>query len=179
MTEDNATKPDNILSRYFDGSVEEKLSRARILYSLHGQSMLASPEIRPALGQLGRALDRLQRQMETMTLPLQCATCASRTDGCCSSAMADNSDVMQLLINMLLQVEVRQHRHEEDLCCFLGRHGCIFPAKPIFCLNYNCSHIREAATAKAMATLEHLTGTVLAAQTRLEGILLHFLAGTS
>lgn len=57
---------------------------------------------------------------------------------------------MQMGINVTIQ-----HKNDID-CCFLGSHGCILPIKPIFCLNYNCTHIQGAATPEEMRLLENM-----------------------
>jgi hypothetical protein len=86
--------------------------------------------------------------------------------------MAGNTDCLQILINLLLDVAVDQRDNEADACCFLGEQGCQFLAKPIFCLNYNCTHIRTTARTGEMAALFRLTGEVLGRQTRVEMLLL-------
>jgi Fe-S-cluster containining protein len=89
--------------------------------------------------------------------------------------MEANSDVLLLLMNRLHGADVSRQHPQSDDCCFLGAQGCILPIKPMFCLNYNCSHIHARATDAEMNTLEQLAGRILTEQTRLETMLLHIL----
>jgi len=86
--------------------------------------------------------------------------------------MAGNSDAILLLINLLQgnAIEILEKRTDE--CCFLGPQGCNLQTKPIFCLNYNCSHITEGATTGQMDELEKKAAALLKEQTILEADLL-------
>ena len=48
----------------------------------------------------------------------------------------------------------------------------MFTIKPIFCLNYNCSHIHQAATKEEMEALDMRAGALLSEQVELEKLLL-------
>jgi len=83
--------------------------------------------------------------------------------------------VLQLLMNMLAGVEVSIQQEEMVECCFLGVAGCILTMKPMFCLNYNCSHIKgKEEGASLHLLLEQRTCDLLRKQAVLEEILLEF-----
>ena len=160
------------LDRFFSGSAAEKLARARALYHDHGPDLAADPEISRILTRL-RAADReLAAQMARMNMGKRCAACAARTGGCCSAYMATNTDVIQLVINMLLGREVAPVNPDPESCRYLGPQGCQFAIKPIFCLNYNCTHILDNASGREMAELERRAGAVLGLQIELERLIL-------
>jgi hypothetical protein len=92
--------------------------------------------------------------------------------------MEANSDTILLLINRLQGVTARRQHEPSGECCFLGNSGCILPVKPIFCLNYNCSHIHDQASRTEVHTLEQLAGTLLTEQTRLESMLMQHIRNT-
>ena len=142
----------------------------------NGSKLLEQTVIRTSLDRITRQVKNLDNQMAAMDLGPLCGSCAARQGGgCCSSYMEANSDVILLLMNRLQGTTVqRQHDSSTD-CCFLAAAGCSLPIKPMFCLNYNCSHIHEQAGPKEMARLEKLAGTLLTEQTRLEGIILTIL----
>jgi len=161
------------LDRFFSGSIEHKLMTMETLYAQSGKQLLADDAVTSSLALLLEYEETLSGQMRDMAMAKLCRGCASREGGgCCSSYMEANSDVILLLINRLHGATVsRQHSRMEE-CCFLGSQGCVLPIKPMFCLNYNCSHIQEQATSVARDKLEQLTGRILTEQTRLETILL-------
>ena len=164
------------LNLYFSGPVKEKLAVSRQLFASHGQNILQQQEVLDRLDRLRTGEAVLNTQMRTMGMGSRCSACAAQaTGGCCSSYMAANTDAILLLINQLLGTEV-EIQHENDIeCCFLGTSGCILQIKPIFCLNYNCSHIKTAASPRQMQELEKKAGALLSEQTGLESLLLELL----
>ncbi|MFW5906056.1 MAG: hypothetical protein ACOCTJ_00620, partial [Desulfobia sp.] len=60
-------------------------------------------------------------------------------------------------------------------CVYLGDNGCIFKAKPMFCLNYNCSAIYEINPGTEIAEMEEAAGNVLRQQYKVEQHLLRYL----
>jgi len=114
----------------------------------------------------------LAAQMAQMQLGTLCSHCASTSGGgCCSSEMAGETDAVQILINLLAGIEVRTLQSDGSACCFLGAEGCIFAFKPMFCLNYNCSHIHSRNTKEQVVELEGAAGKLLSAQYHLENYL--------
>lgn len=164
------------LNLYFSGSVEEKLEVSRQLFAEHGQDLLQQQEIMNGFARLQQSETALNEQMRKMDMASRCSVCAAQAaGGCCSSYMAANTDAVLLLINQLMGIEVKIQHANEIECCFLGSTGCILQIKPIFCLNYNCSHIRAAATPDQMQALEKKAGILLGEQTAIESLLLELL----
>lgn len=161
---------------WYNGSPKEKFSEARRIFAHLQEQQKVDPSLLAELEALRGNCQLLADQMTAMQMGPLCSACASRPGGgCCSAYMADNTDSIQILINLLLGIRIEQPQPAEDDCCFLGSHGCLFMAKPIFCLNYNCSHIASGSDPEALALLEHLTGKVLCQQTRIESIILDHL----
>ena len=158
---------------WYNGSPQEKLSQARILLAYLGQPNLLDPGLRAQIELLRSDCLALARKMTAMDLGRLCSHCAARPGGgCCSAYMADNTDSILILINLLLGMEIAQREPADCDCCFLGPSGCLFMAKPIFCLNYNCTHIVNDAGADALAQLEQCAAVVLSRQTGIEALLL-------
>ena len=157
---------------YYSGTVAGKLAGARELYGRRA-SLTASPLFQEELECLRQQCFALDRHMQSMSLGQLCSQCAARPGGgCCSAYMADNTDSLLLLINLLLGVQVECRNAVDENCCFLGEHGCFFLVKPIFCLNYNCKNILTSGDAKSLKGLHRLAGAVLSQQTRVENLLL-------
>ncbi len=161
------------LDLYFSGTVEDKLTTGRQLYSLHGSALLGQEDIVGTLNRLRQCQAMLTSRMATMDMGRRCSACAAKpSGGCCSSYMAANTDAVLLLINLLIGSEVSIQHNNDIECCFLGSKGCTLVIKPIFCLNYNCSHIKNAASTAQMALLEQTAAALLGEQTLLETTLL-------
>ena len=161
---------------WYNGCPKEKLAEAKSLLAyLQKQHKIDAPLLME-IAALRSGCQLLTEQMTSMQLGPLCSTCASRPGGgCCSAYMADNTDSIQILINLLLGMDIEQREPADSDCCFLGPQGCLFMAKPIFCLNYNCSHIVGRSHPEALARLEHHTGKVLCQQTQIESMLLESL----
>ncbi|WP_457573737.1 hypothetical protein [Desulfolithobacter sp.] len=165
------------LELFFSGSVADKLQRAQTLYRTYGSTLLAVSGVRASLADLDRLLNELRSQMAAMDMGSQCARCGARPDGgCCSAYMASNTDTILLLINLLGGTEIHLLSGDETSCGFLGPDGCTLPIKPMFCLNYNCSHIQRSGSAADLVELERRAGSLLTRQTELEGELIRLLA---
>lgn len=164
------------LDRFFSGTIDNKMVEMKNLHDRHGKQLLADKEITDSLELLAEYAAELSAQMDAMNLGRLCCNCASQAEGgCCSSYMEANSDVILLLMNQLHGATVSRQHNKADDCCFLADSGCILPIKPMFCLNYNCTHIHNLATRAEMNNLEQLAGRILTEQTRLETILLQTL----
>ncbi len=161
------------MDRFFAGTIEEKMVTMEEVYACHGVQLLQDTAITDSLALLKGQAASLSRQMTDMDMGSLCSSCAEKAGGgCCSGYMEANSDVILLLMNRLQGTAVRRQHSNPGDCCFLGVSGCILPIKPMFCLNYNCSHIHKRAGRDQMKSLEQLSGIILTEQTRLEAILL-------
>lgn len=157
----------------YAGSVADRLALAHRLFRHLAATLEQDLRVQELLAMLSRQAALLNTHMAGMQLAPLCIDCASRPDGgCCSLFMAGETDSLQMLINLLAHVEVRQVRNDGRECCFLGPTGCLFLFKPYFCLNYNCTHIHRAATASQMQRLLQLAGSLLTTQYLMEQHLL-------
>ena len=159
------------LNTCYSGTIDHKLLIAKQLFHRFAKTFAGDQQIIDSLAGLQHAQADLDRHMQIMEMGRRCVVCAAKAGGCCSSYMAGNTDALVLLINLLFDVDIKQ-RQKGDECCYLGPTGCIFIIKPIFCLNYNCSHIQKAAGRGEMDTLSELTGALLSRQVELEALLL-------
>lgn len=159
--------------RWYHGTPVDKLAQARLLQHQLGEQLLANAAFKAEMEQLRQRCQALADQMQAMAMGALCTACATRADGgCCSAYMADNTDSLQILINLLLGQTVQLREPADSECCFLGATGCPFMAKPIFCLNYNCQHIHTSNEPAVLAQLEQRAAAVLSQQTAIESLLL-------
>lgn len=159
---------------------KESLRLAEGLFHRYGDKILGSRRFIQLLDELNMETTRLSSQMVNMEMGEICTACAStKKGGCCSLYMADECDVLQILMNLLVKVPVTIKCKDGTECWFLGSTGCVFRFKPMFCLNYNCSRIKESAGREVMVELERTTGSQLSAQYRLEQELFAFFSRQS
>ncbi len=163
-----------LYDRLYGGSVQERLLMARKIFSSFDGRLQESEEVSRSLNTLCRSVEELSVQMSAMKIGEICTSCAEGMGGgCCSLYMAGETDVIQLLMNMLAGVDVEIQRDDGEECCYLGRQGCVFLFKPMFCLNYNCHRITEMDR-KNLSILEMVTGNLLREQHDLERTILQF-----
>lgn len=170
--------PDTIsLQQLFYAPVAEKLRLAEELHQQYGADFLRHDDLRAGLEQLQKYAALLNRHMAEAGMGELCVRCAAGSGGgCCSLYMAGETDAVQLLMNMLTGVTVRQVRGDSGECCYLGEKGCMFTFKPMFCLNYNCRNILAAASPENTRELEQLTGQLLGKQYEVEKKLLNLIS---
>ncbi len=169
-----ATRSD-LYAFFYSGDVVLKLATAHDLHARYGEFLVQQLDIMSQLTVVLADEQISQAQMITMGMGETCTQCANRQGGgCCSRFMAGENDVLQLLMNLLAGVQVVIQQEDTVECCFLGEAGCILTLKPMFCLNYNCSHIKEERDAAALSLLERRTGDLLRKQAVLEQMLLDF-----
>lgn len=169
-----AIDDNHLLRLLYSGEPAEKLATARRLHvELHNR-LAQIPGLAHALADVRHQAQLLSDHMHAMDLGQLCSRCAaSPGGGCCSATMTGNTDGIQILLNLLLGVAVEFRADSGENCGFLGPRGCLFPLKPIFCLNYNCSHILKDSDPDALALLFQCANAVLSRQTTIETMLLN------
>lgn len=165
--------PNRQLATLYAGDPADRLAAARALLPQAICWQRTQPALAEALEHLRGDALALEAHMAAMGLARLCSRCAAQPGGgCCSAFMAGNTDTIQMLINLLLGVAIEPGGNDRESCRFLGARGCSFLVKPIFCLNYLCTHITTTATAEHLLTLQALSAAVLGGQTRIESMVL-------
>ena len=169
-------EPMHPVSRHecFWGSLPRKIHLAHQLYEQQGSALLAQPRIVQQLELMNERAAAVSRSMINTEIPEQCTVCATtgKNGGCCSLGMADESDTILLLANLLAGNKVRVQREDGRECSFLGPAGCSLRFKPMFCLNYLCRQIRQRLAPEDLQKLDRATGLLLQSQYRTEQMLL-------
>lgn len=177
MAMENSSMLPHLYDLIYGGEIGMKLEVAKKLFRLYGEQLANDSQVMAHMKTLLGLHGALRRQMQLMEMDRICTECAQKNGGgCCSAVFAAETDVMQLLMNMLAGVVVEDVQHHNGKeCCYLGTKGCIFLFKPIFCLNYNCTRITLGGRQHDLLTLEKRTGKLLSAQHDLEIGLIDFL----
>ncbi len=92
-----------------------------------------------------------------------CARCsAERVEGgCCSQSIEEWYEEPLLVVNLALGAGFPEERAVEGGCLFLGRQGCILPARHNFCVNYLCPGLKESLGQDAVERLQRQYGREL------------------
>lgn len=163
----------DLLAKIYSGTLLSRLHFGRSLHATLGLQIMQDKIIAGSFATLREFADTLTRQMELMGMEKMCSACsAENRGGCCSRAIAEETDAIQMLMNMLAGIDVGILCDNGGECCFLGEKGCCFMFKPMFCLNYNCHKIIAGTAPGERSVLEQLTGRVLGKQYEVETLLL-------
>lgn len=166
----------DFLHKLYCSSVSERLRIARDIYERFSEPLKADTALMQDLDTLRAQAAELSAHMSAMDMGVQCVHCASKEGGgCCSLYMSGETDAVQMLLNLLVDIDVKQVRDDGVECCFLGSNGCLFLFKPMFCLNYNCTHIKENSSTESLQQLEVLSGNLLRQQYLIEQIILRII----
>ncbi|MCF8055883.1 MAG: hypothetical protein K9K37_04490 [Desulfocapsa sp.] len=165
-----------IIRSCYHGDGPQKLGKAVLFYREYGEELLQHPDITSQLKSVKASVTALENHMAAMGMEKVCTRCAATPNGgCCSAYMGhENTDVLQLLANILAGVEVRVVKNDGVECCFLEKNGCIFLLKPIFCVSYLCGQIQKESDDAAMEILGRKTGDLLGVQGELEQRLIRY-----
>jgi len=161
------------LEDIYQGSVASRLKTARRIVDKIKPQLDNDQWFQTEFELLYHYADELEAHMNRMDMGALCSKCAATPDGgCCSLYMSGETDAIQMAINILAGIEVQCVRDDGEQCRFLEEKGCLFRFKPMFCLNYNCSHITEAASVEDSGKLERVTGNLLRQHYRIEQYIL-------
>ena len=142
-----------------ENGVSSKIALARSLYQRHSQDLLGDKALSEMLLQLDQKIEATQKEMAVTGIVDECADCAIQREGtCCSERTGHKSDVILLLINLLLGKPLPDKAQSTDLCYFLTKSGCALRARPILCVNFVCSRLREKIPHKVMIHLQQTAG---------------------
>lgn len=150
----------------------QSLTLARDLYARSGE-LLGDDDTMQGITRITDLGQELAQQMTGMDFGKVCTVCAAKPNGgCCSRFMANENDAIQLLMNLLAGVKVEISQDNDQNCCFLGSCGCSLTFKPFFCLNYDCTGLKNSCAGEDMFRYERLRGLLLQEQWGLEQHLL-------
>jgi len=96
-----------------------------------------------------------------------CARCDTEEGGsCCGNGIELRYDVVLLLLNLLLDAELREDRLMHESCHFLGERGCTLPARQVLCVNYLCRQITQTLPTPDIIHVQEVCGKELDVQHR-------------
>ncbi len=148
--------------RLYFGNLTDKIVAAEQLYAECGAWLRQDPRVAQALEELDRRLNAVGTAMTEAGFDEMCSACGAKIPGgCCDAVIAEESDGMLLLINLLIGMRLQSHARYPGCCVFVGPRGCTLRAKPMICWNYNCRWIHQKLPRAGIDKVEDLVGLAL------------------
>ncbi len=123
------------------------------------RALLRDPALPALLSSLDRAIGETRRVMAETGMTRVCADCSSAGDaGCCVRRVSYDCDSVILLINLLLGVSLPLRSGDRDACHFLTEAGCSLRARPVICINYLCSRLRDSIHREGLLLFQEAAG---------------------
>ena len=143
-------------------TIYEKIEQAHNLYGASGDSLRKDPSIRILLNKLQECIERTQDSMMKLGVVAECKHCEEQEGGsCCGTGIENKYDVELLLMNLLLEVTLRDQQSSQNSCYFLGEKGCRLTARHVLCVNYICKKLQNKLTREQLLVLQTCAGEEL------------------
>ncbi|MBA2848994.1 hypothetical protein G4V39_10535 [Thermosulfuriphilus ammonigenes] len=138
--------------------IREKMARAQELFTRFGQDFLSEEGIVRLLRRYRQGIERSNQAMAQVGTFAECKVCSvDEGRGCCKVGLENETTVIILLLNHLLDHPVPQEREVEEGCFFVGKQGCRLLAKPYLCRDYFCRrHFEKIAKEKMIFVTQEL-----------------------
>ena len=143
-------------------SIYEKIEQAHNLFSASGDSLRKDPSIRALLTKLQGCIEKTKDSMLKLGVIAECKHCEEQEGGsCCGNGIENKYDVELLLMNLLLEVSLRDQQPSRNSCYFLGEKGCKLTARHVLCVNYICEKLQKKLTREELIVLQTCAGEEL------------------
>jgi hypothetical protein len=127
-----------------DSPIEAKIAWAEKCYDKIGDRLLRDDKIAELLVKSKEAIFASHKEMADVGVVNECKGCEEREGGsCCGAGLENRYGGVLLLINFLLGVKIPRDRPDPSSCSFLGKKGCLLPARHTICVDYLCKKITD------------------------------------
>jgi hypothetical protein len=152
----------NIKKVTLSSPIEEKIAWAEEYYRRFRGQFLKDRSIVDLLNELKKAVHDSHSEMTGAGIAKICRECEQDEGGsCCGAGLENRYDWELLLINLLLDVNLPQKRHDPESCYFLGKTGCLLQARHVICINYVCKKITDLIDPRKLNKLREKEGEEL------------------
>ena len=142
--------------------IEEKIAWAENCYERFGSKFSRDRTTVDLIDRLKMEVQSSHEERTAAGIVRLCRECEQSEGGsCCGNGMENNYDGWLLLINFLLNVRLPKKRHDPKSCFFLGKEGCVLPARHAICVNYLCKKITDRIDPLALKALREKEGKEL------------------
>ena len=142
--------------------IEDKISWAEDFYKRFGSEFFTDRTIVDLLDRLKREVQNTREEMNAAGIDDICRECEQNEGGsCCGSGIENKYDGWLLLISLLLNVRLPKKRYDPKGCFFLGKTGCVLPARHVICVNYLCKKLTDRIDPRIIKSLRTKEGEEL------------------
>ncbi|HYA02839.1 MAG TPA: hypothetical protein VEI04_06970 [Syntrophobacteria bacterium] len=143
---------------------QEKVQAAHALFARWGKGLHQNPRIRALLERLQREVETSWKTMADLEVVAACKRCDEEEGkSCCGRGFENKFDHYLLLMNLLLEVSLPEHRMRPDDCYFLTRTGCCLKVRLFLCVDFLCPVILSRLSHEALVRLQTVSGNELTA----------------
>jgi hypothetical protein len=143
-------------------SIQEKIRLAHNLYLTHKGRLLGSPRISDLLHAVRQSTNATNESMRKLGIIELCRQCDEEGGGsCCGAGIENKYDGVLLLINLLLEASLPEHRYDAASCYFASKLGCVLLVRHVLCVNYLCSRIEQALSHDEIIRVQRVAGSEL------------------
>jgi hypothetical protein len=145
-----------------DSPIEAKIAWAEKCYDKIGDRLLRDDKIAELLVKSKEAIFASHKEMADVGVVNECKGCEEREGGsCCGAGLENRYGGVLLLINFLLGVKIPRDRPDPSSCSFLGKKGCLLPARHTICVDYLCKKITDRIDPQKIVALREKEGVEL------------------
>ncbi|MEE9612614.1 MAG: hypothetical protein V3W19_15270 [Desulfatiglandales bacterium] len=142
-----------------DSPIEVKIAWAESCYHRIGDQLLRDDRIAELLIRSREAIRASHKEMVDVGVVNECKGCEEREGGsCCGAGLENRYGGVLLLINCLLGVKIPKDRPDPLSCFFLGKKGCLLPARHTICVDYLCKKITDRIDPQKISALREKEG---------------------
>ncbi|MBW1704162.1 MAG: hypothetical protein JRJ86_03235 [Deltaproteobacteria bacterium] len=152
----------NIKKVTLSSPIQEKIAWSEAFCHEFRDQLLKDKTIVELLNKLENAIRASHSEMTKTGIATICRECEQDEGGsCCGVGLENRYDWELLLINLLLDVNLPQKRHDPESCFFLGETGCLLQARHVICINYVCKKITDLVDPQKLNALRQREGEEL------------------
>lgn len=145
-----------------DAPIEVKIAWAENCYHKIGDQLLRDDRIAELLVKSKKAIFASHKEMADGGVVNECKGCEEREGGsCCGAGLENRYGGVLLLINLLLGMKIPRDRPDPSSCFFLGKKGCLLPARHTICVDYLCKKITDRIDPQKIVALREKEGVEL------------------
>lgn len=137
----------------------QTITKAKHLHRTLGNDLLRDKTFLNLINKLDKSIEVTQKEMQSIGVTSVCSDCSIHGEGtCCGYRTGYKCDSILLFINLLLGRSISLQSKNPDRCFFLTDKGCSLRARPVICVNFICSRLRNNFSHKQLVHLQEIAG---------------------
>lgn len=160
--------------------ITQTIHYAKNLFEMCRDTFLSDFNLAKMLSLLESKINISREKMIKSGIVNECMECSlKRAETCCTYRTGFKCDATLLLINLLMNVPLPEFPSYPELCYFLTEKGCCLKARPVICINYTCSILREKIPFEKLLKVQEITGEEMDLVFKIENYIKHILKNSN